>query len=175
MDLLEDRRPPGELSLVEIAERLEKVTNAIEAERVHEREARRVYQEVASRVEGNVGVIRAYARTLVEEQRRRMQGARNQSGGGGNQRQQQEMIEETRASPRWADLEALAPTLAYDSEVMGDRSTGGAVPRDLLPRVAPDALVLVGTIDDTVIGFGVVRLDRLHTGATLGVSAPNGW
>jgi GNAT superfamily N-acetyltransferase len=32
-----------------------------------------------------------------------------------------------------------------------------------------DALVLVGTIDDAVIGFGAVRLDRLHTGATLGV------
>jgi pimeloyl-ACP methyl ester carboxylesterase len=44
----------------------------------------------------------------------------------------------------WAGIEALAPTLAYDSEVMGDRSTGGAVPRDLLPGVTPDALVLVG-------------------------------
>jgi pimeloyl-ACP methyl ester carboxylesterase len=56
----------------------------------------------------------------------------------------QEMIDGLRQSPRWAELEALAPTLAYDSEVMGDRSSGGAVPRDLLPRVAPDALVLVG-------------------------------
>ena len=38
---------------------------------------------------------------------------------------------------------------------------------DLVPR--DDALVLVGTIDDAVVGFGVVRLERLHTGAALGV------
>lgn len=56
----------------------------------------------------------------------------------------QEMIDGLRQSPRWAELEALAHTLAYDSEVMGDRSTGGAVPRDLLPRVTSEALVLVG-------------------------------
>lgn len=72
VELLEDRRPPGELSLVEIAERLERVTHAIETERTAEREARRVYQEVASRVEGNIAAIRAHARELIEEQRRRM-------------------------------------------------------------------------------------------------------
>jgi ribosomal protein S18 acetylase RimI-like enzyme len=32
-----------------------------------------------------------------------------------------------------------------------------------------DALVLVGTVDDTVIGFGVVTLERLRNGETLGV------
>jgi ribosomal protein S18 acetylase RimI-like enzyme len=32
-----------------------------------------------------------------------------------------------------------------------------------------DALVVVGTVDDTVIGFGVVTLERLRTGETLGV------
>jgi hypothetical protein len=72
VELLEDRRPPGELSLVEIAERLERVTQAIEAERVVEREARSAYQEVAARVEANIGAIRAHARALVEEQRRRI-------------------------------------------------------------------------------------------------------
>jgi hypothetical protein len=72
VELLEDRRPPGELSLVEIAERLERVTHAIEAERCTEREARRVYQETATKVEGNIAAIRAHARELVEEQRRRM-------------------------------------------------------------------------------------------------------
>src|ERR671916_3401090 len=35
-----------------------------------------------------------------------------------------EMIEGMRRTPRWAELEALAPTLAYDSEVMGDASRG---------------------------------------------------
>ena len=39
--------------------------------------------------------------------------------------------------------------------------------RDLVGR--EDALVIVGTIDDAVIGFGAVRLERLHTGAALGV------
>lgn len=72
VELLQDRRPPGELSLVEIAERLERVTQTIEAERCVEREARSVYQEVASRVEANIGAIRAHARALVDEQRRRM-------------------------------------------------------------------------------------------------------
>ena len=32
-----------------------------------------------------------------------------------------------------------------------------------------DALVLVGTVDDTVIGFGVVTLEWLRSGETLGV------
>jgi ribosomal protein S18 acetylase RimI-like enzyme len=32
-----------------------------------------------------------------------------------------------------------------------------------------DALVVVGTVDDTVIGFGVVTLERLRSGETLGV------
>jgi hypothetical protein len=53
----------------------------------------------------------------------------------------------------WSAREAHAdPTAAYT---------------DLLAR--DDAMVLVGTIDDAVVGFGAVRLERLHTGATLGV------
>lgn len=32
-----------------------------------------------------------------------------------------------------------------------------------------DALVVVGTVDETVIGFGVVTLEQLRTGETLGV------
>jgi len=32
-----------------------------------------------------------------------------------------------------------------------------------------DALVVVGTVDETVVGFGVVTLERLRTGETLGV------
>src|SRR5262249_5421689 len=70
--LLEDCRPPGELSLVEIAERLERVTAAIEAERNIERDARRAYQDVASRVEAQIATIRSYAKSLVDEQRRRI-------------------------------------------------------------------------------------------------------
>lgn len=32
-----------------------------------------------------------------------------------------------------------------------------------------DALVVVGTVDETVVGFGVVTLEQLRTGETLGV------
>ena len=53
----------------------------------------------------------------------------------------QEMVKGMRHTPRWTELEAMAPTLAYDSEIMGDSST---VPTDLVARVAAESLVLVG-------------------------------
>jgi pimeloyl-ACP methyl ester carboxylesterase len=56
----------------------------------------------------------------------------------------QEMVDEMRQTPRWAELEAMAPTMAYDSEVMGDIGRGGAVPTDLARRVRCGTLVLVG-------------------------------
>jgi pimeloyl-ACP methyl ester carboxylesterase len=56
----------------------------------------------------------------------------------------QEMVDEMRHTPRWAELEAMAPTMAYDSEVMGDIGRGGAVPSDLAGRVRCETLVLVG-------------------------------
>ena len=34
-----------------------------------------------------------------------------------------------------------------------------------------DTLVVVGTVDDTVVGFGVVTLEQLRTGETLGIVA----
>ncbi len=70
--VLPDQRPAAELSLVEIAERLERITRAIEAEREKERAARRIYNAAAERVEANVSRIRGYAQSLVNEQRRRM-------------------------------------------------------------------------------------------------------
>jgi pimeloyl-ACP methyl ester carboxylesterase len=56
----------------------------------------------------------------------------------------QEMVDEMRQTPRWAELEAMAPTMAYDSEVMGDIGRGGAVPTDLAGRVRCETLILVG-------------------------------
>ena len=56
----------------------------------------------------------------------------------------QEMVDEMRQTPRRAELEAMAPTMAYDSEVMGDIGRGGAVPTDLAGRVRCETLVLVG-------------------------------
>jgi pimeloyl-ACP methyl ester carboxylesterase len=54
-----------------------------------------------------------------------------------------EMVGGMRQTPRWAELEAMAPTLAYDSEIMGD-SAGGTLPAELTGRVSTETLVLVG-------------------------------
>jgi pimeloyl-ACP methyl ester carboxylesterase len=45
-----------------------------------------------------------------------------------------------RAQPGWAVLEAIAPTLAYDDELLA----GGTVPRELTSTIAVPALVLGG-------------------------------
>ncbi|MDQ3156077.1 MAG: alpha/beta hydrolase [Actinomycetota bacterium] len=57
-----------------------------------------------------------------------------------------EMIDGIRQSPMWPGMEAVGPSLAYDSAAMGD-SSGGTVPVDLLARVDVPALVLVGGDD----------------------------
>jgi pimeloyl-ACP methyl ester carboxylesterase len=51
-----------------------------------------------------------------------------------------QVIAGMRAQPGWATLEAIAPTLAYDDEVLGD----GGVPRDLASTVTVAVLVLAG-------------------------------
>lgn len=57
-----------------------------------------------------------------------------------------EMIEGMRQSPMWPAMEAVAPTLAYDSAAMRD-DQGGTVPVDLLAHVDVPTLVLVGGND----------------------------
>ena len=57
-----------------------------------------------------------------------------------------EMVDGMRHAPHWPALEAVAPTLAYDSAAMGDRE-GGLVPVDLLGQVAVPSLVVVGGAD----------------------------
>jgi len=39
-----------------------------------------------------------------------------------------EMVEGMRHTPRWAEIEAMAPTMAYYSELMGDIGRGATVP-----------------------------------------------
>ena len=58
----------------------------------------------------------------------------------------EDMIEGMRATPRWAELTALAPTLAYDSAVLRDIDCGGALPEDIASRAARPGLVLVGGV-----------------------------
>jgi pimeloyl-ACP methyl ester carboxylesterase len=54
-----------------------------------------------------------------------------------------EMADGMRHAPAFPALEAMAPTLAYDSEVMGD-STGGAIPAGLVASVKIPTLVAHG-------------------------------
>src|SRR5215208_4604149 len=56
----------------------------------------------------------------------------------------QEMVEQMRKESWWAGIEALAPTLAYDSEVMGDSSRGGTIPADVAGAATIPTLVLFG-------------------------------
>jgi pimeloyl-ACP methyl ester carboxylesterase len=51
-----------------------------------------------------------------------------------------QVIAGIQAQPGWAMLEAIAPTLAYDDELL----TGGRVPRDLTSALAVPSLVLAG-------------------------------
>ncbi|MBC6470397.1 alpha/beta fold hydrolase, partial [Actinomadura alba] len=55
-----------------------------------------------------------------------------------------EAVAQMRGEPWWAGLEAIAHTLAYDSEVMGDISRGGTIPADQVGRVATATLVVNG-------------------------------
>ena len=52
-----------------------------------------------------------------------------------------EVVAGIRAQPGWATLEAIAPTLAYDDEVLGD----GHVPRELASKIAVPVLLLAGS------------------------------
>ncbi|MFE9398849.1 alpha/beta fold hydrolase [Streptomyces flavidovirens] len=51
-----------------------------------------------------------------------------------------EVVAQVRDTPMWPELEALAPTLAYDDAVMGD----GTVPAERLASVRPPVLVVDG-------------------------------
>ncbi|MGH9271846.1 MAG: alpha/beta fold hydrolase, partial [Ilumatobacteraceae bacterium] len=76
-----------------------------------------------------------------------------------------EMVDGMRHTPRWAELEAMAHTMAHDSEVMGDISRGGTIPTDLLGAVTVPALVLVGGASpDWMIDVGRQIADGMPKG-----------
>ena len=77
----------------------------------------------------------------------------------------QEVVEGMRHTPRWTELEAMAPTMAYDSAVMGDIGRGGAVPTGMLGRVTTESLVLVG-------GASPARM--IYVGRQIADALPNG-
>lgn len=76
-----------------------------------------------------------------------------------------EMVTEMRQGPGWPPLEALAPTLAYDSEVMRDIAAGGTVPIDLAASATAPTLVLVG---------GASPVWMIDVGRELAGAMPNG-
>jgi hypothetical protein len=68
----DNSKPIPEMSITEIGGALENVTRWIENERVREREARKVYDAVATEVESKVATIRAYAERLLKANREKM-------------------------------------------------------------------------------------------------------
>jgi pimeloyl-ACP methyl ester carboxylesterase len=63
-------------------------------------------------------------------------------------------------------LEAIAPTLAYDSEVMGDIGRDGTSPVEVASRVTVPVLVLTGGADYPWM---------TDVGRRLAEAMPNGW
>jgi pimeloyl-ACP methyl ester carboxylesterase len=55
-----------------------------------------------------------------------------------------EMISHLRAAPMWPAMEAVAPTLAYDSAALGFAVTGGRMPAERFAAVKIPALVMDG-------------------------------
>ncbi len=58
-----------------------------------------------------------------------------------------QVVDDMRRAPHWPAMEAVAPSLAYDSAAMGD-ADGGTVPTVLLARAEVPALVVAGGPDD---------------------------
>lgn len=68
----ETSRPVTELTMVEVAEMLEKVSGWIESEREREREAKANYDTVARDVDSRVKSIKQFAEKLFEHQKRKL-------------------------------------------------------------------------------------------------------
>ncbi len=66
-----------------------------------------------------------------------------------------EVVEGLRGEPWWRRLEANAPTLAYDSEVMGDLVRGGTLCEELPAAIhAPTLVISGGASPDWMIATG---------------------
>lgn len=76
-----------------------------------------------------------------------------------------EAIAQMRSEPWWAGTVALAPTLAYESEIMSTRS-GGTIPADLVRRVGLPTLVLCG---------GASPEWMVEVGKQVADTLPDGW
>jgi pimeloyl-ACP methyl ester carboxylesterase len=80
----------------------------------------------------------------------------------------EEMIEESKSSPMWAAMEAVAPTLAYDAACMGD----GQPPTDRLAKITRPTLVATGEgSPETFLGGGGGFFDQAAD--AVATSVPN--
>ncbi len=68
------------------------------------------------------------------------------------------MIEAMRGDPSWPAMARIAPTLAYDSEVMEDLETGALVPVDQLARIDAPALALYGTVSPPMMKAAALQI-----------------
>lgn len=75
-----------------------------------------------------------------------------------------EMVEGESNDPR---MQALAPTMAYDLEVMGDLQHGGTIPRDLVRSVSMPTLVLAGGASPEFFRDAATRIVDLLPNGTL--------
>ncbi len=79
-----------------------------------------------------------------------------------------EALDGMRADPWWAEGVALAPTLAYDSAIMGD-AAGGALPADAARGLDLPVLVVWGTASPPFMTAAAERLAALVPGAETAV------
>jgi hypothetical protein len=86
----------------------------------------------------------------------------------------QDVVDSMRSSPRWAELVALTPTLAYDSAVLGHIETGGTVLEDVAARAARPGLVLVGGESPRIMLEVSLRLAELLPAGSHRVRAGRG-
>ncbi len=72
-----------------------------------------------------------------------------------------EMISQMRAAPWWPAIEALAHTLSYDGEVMGDHMTGRPLPAEWATRVTIPTLVIDGAESPAQLRNAVAAVTEL--------------
>jgi tetracycline repressor-like protein len=82
-------------------------------------------------------------------------------------------IQAMRQMPMWKGVKKLAPTLVYDSEVLGE---GHSLPAALLSRVRTPALVMHGGAGSPAMGEAVLGDQRSHShGGTSDSRPPDSW
>ena len=75
-----------------------------------------------------------------------------------------EMIEEMSSDPK---MHAVAPTMPYDFEIMGDISRGGTIPEDLVRAVGIPTLVIAGEASPDFFRDSAARIAELLPNGTL--------